>query len=205
MHIPSTQQPPTTHIAGPPQYTPRRLHAAAGLDYTVAHYGILTKDPRLDVVLCFVDNRLSNADAERQHETGGGAGGGDTIGDAGAPSGPPPRKGVGLGAPGRAAASSSSSAPGRPVLDGAKVAAWDCGEVGGFEAYLLAEDDKDGEGPEDTYRCGGAPTGVGGQQQVTAHIPLKASPHTHSHSQSKHTSSESLDPAHIHTHKAHTL
>uniref|UniRef100_A0A7R9YSB2 Fe2OG dioxygenase domain-containing protein n=1 Tax=Chlamydomonas euryale TaxID=1486919 RepID=A0A7R9YSB2_9CHLO len=131
-----------------------------GLDYTVAHYGILTKDPRLDVVLCFVDNRLSNADAERQHETGGGAGGGDTIGDAGAPSGPPPRKGVGLGAPGRAAASSSSSAPGRPVLDGAKVAAWDCGEVGGFEAYLLAEDDKDGEGPEDTYRTKDDDSGV---------------------------------------------
>lgn len=27
-----------------------------GLDYTVAHYGIITKDPRLDVVLCFVDS-----------------------------------------------------------------------------------------------------------------------------------------------------
>lgn len=26
----------------------------AGLDYTVAHYGIVTKDPRLDAVLCFV-------------------------------------------------------------------------------------------------------------------------------------------------------
>lgn len=28
-----------------------------GLDYTVAHYGILTKDPQLDAVLCFVDDR----------------------------------------------------------------------------------------------------------------------------------------------------
>jgi hypothetical protein len=27
-----------------------------GLDYTVAHFGVLTKDPRLDVVLCFVDD-----------------------------------------------------------------------------------------------------------------------------------------------------
>lgn len=27
-----------------------------GLDYTVAHYGILTKDPRLDCVLTFVDD-----------------------------------------------------------------------------------------------------------------------------------------------------
>lgn len=45
-----------------------------------------------------------------------------------------------------------SSEGGRPALDGAKLAAWDTGEVGGFEAYLLAEEDKDGEGPEDTYR-----------------------------------------------------
>ncbi|GAB4821858.1 hypothetical protein N2152v2_008904 [Parachlorella kessleri] len=28
-----------------------------GLDYTVAHYGLLTKDPQLDAVLCFVDDR----------------------------------------------------------------------------------------------------------------------------------------------------
>lgn len=33
-----------------------------------------------------------------------------------------------------------------------KAAAWDAGEVGGFEAYLLAEDDKEGVQAEDTYR-----------------------------------------------------
>lgn len=53
-----------------------------GLDYTVAHYGILTKDPRLDCVLCFCDSE----------------------GDAGS--------------------------------------AWAVGEVGGFEAYLLADEDE---------------------------------------------------------------
>lgn len=51
-----------------------------GLDYTVAHYGILTADPRLDCVLCFCDDR-----------------------------------------------------------DGT---AWEAGEVGGFEAYLLADEEE---------------------------------------------------------------
>lgn len=55
-----------------------------GLDYTVAHYGILTKDPQLDAVLCFV-----------------------CEGEAGD----------------------------REV--------WGSGEVGGFEAYLLADDDNE--------------------------------------------------------------
>jgi Rps23 Pro-64 3,4-dihydroxylase Tpa1-like proline 4-hydroxylase len=61
-----------------------------GLDYTVAHYGALTKDPRLDVVLTFVDNE-----------------------------------------------SMSSSA-------------WEDGECGGFEAYLLADEEEDG--PAEVYR-----------------------------------------------------
>lgn len=56
-----------------------------GLDYTVAHYGVLTKDPQLDAVLCFV-----NAPVEQDEETW-----------------------------------------------------WDGGEVGGFEAYLLADDESD--------------------------------------------------------------
>ena len=62
-----------------------------GLDYTVAHYGCLTKDPRLDAVLCF-------------------------------------------------------------VADGAEGAAeaWESGELGGYEAYLLAEEDEDG--PAEVYR-----------------------------------------------------
>ena len=28
-----------------------------GLDYTLAHYGVLTKEPRLDCTLCFVDDK----------------------------------------------------------------------------------------------------------------------------------------------------
>ncbi|KAI8108949.1 hypothetical protein M9435_005366 [Picochlorum sp. BPE23] len=61
-----------------------------GLDYTVAHYGILTKDPRLDVVLTFVDE-----------------------------------------------ASMDESS-------------WADGECGGFEAYLLADEEEDG--PAEVYR-----------------------------------------------------
>ena len=63
-----------------------------GLDYTVAHFGGLTKDPRMDAVLCFVD------DEEEDAKT-----------------------------------------------------AWDSGEVGGFEAYLLADEGEDR--PAEVYRA----------------------------------------------------
>lgn len=32
-----------------------------GLDYTVAHYGIVTQDPRLDAVLCFVREQVDDS------------------------------------------------------------------------------------------------------------------------------------------------
>lgn len=64
-----------------------------GLDYTVAHYGCMTKDPRLDAVLCFVD--------ESSH-------------------------------------------------DGEAAEAWESGEVGGFHAYLLADEDE--AKPAEVYR-----------------------------------------------------
>jgi prolyl 3-hydroxylase /prolyl 3,4-dihydroxylase len=59
-----------------------------GLDYTVAHYGGLTKDPRLDVVFCFVND--------------------------------------------------------------APMDSWGDGECGGFEAYVLADEEEDG--PAEVYR-----------------------------------------------------
>ncbi|GAX82106.1 hypothetical protein CEUSTIGMA_g9534.t1 [Chlamydomonas eustigma] len=107
-----------------------------GLDYTVAHYGILTKDPRLDVVLCFVDSsapsesiRNKPSAASRQKNKEGDNGSMIDEEDAS-----------------------------NPVQD--KGALWDVGEVGGFEAYLLADDDKEGAGPEDTYRVQGDESGV---------------------------------------------
>ncbi|KDD72488.1 hypothetical protein H632_c3282p0, partial [Helicosporidium sp. ATCC 50920] len=66
-----------------------------GLDYTVAHYGVLTQDPQLDAVLCVVD-------------------------DAGA----------------------------------AEAEAWASGEVGGYEAYLLADEEEKEKGAADVYRAG---------------------------------------------------
>ena len=53
-----------------------------GLDYTVAHHGVLTTDPRLDATMCFVDDEGE-----------------------------------------------------------ARSAAWDFGEVGGFECYVAADED----------------------------------------------------------------
>lgn len=59
-----------------------------GLDYTVAHYGVLTRDPRLDVVFCFVNDSPMDS--------------------------------------------------------------WGDGECGGFEAYVLADEEEDG--PAEVYR-----------------------------------------------------
>lgn len=82
-----------------------------GLDYTVAHYGVLTCDPRLDCVLCFVDDG----------KNGGGGG----------------------GAAAAAAAGPSSGADDDPSA----AEAWADGEVGGYEAYVLGDDDdEEGEG-----------------------------------------------------------
>ncbi|KAG1656705.1 hypothetical protein FOA52_006489 [Chlamydomonas sp. UWO 241] len=133
-----------------------------GLDYTVAHYGILTKDPRLDVVLAFVDNRLSDeeaakekallaAEAAAEAETADKAAAAEGE-EAGASTSGAARKGKGKKGASGSGASGASGSGNRPLLDGAKVAAWETGEVGGFEAYLLAEEDEDGAGPEDTYR-----------------------------------------------------
>ena len=99
-----------------------------GLDYTVAHYGVLTSDPRLDCVLCFVDDGKGRAAGE---ERGGGENGG--------------------GAVARAGASGGGTSP------TAEAEAWADGEVGGYEAYVLADDSDDGEeGPDGKPKAKGA-------------------------------------------------
>jgi Rps23 Pro-64 3,4-dihydroxylase Tpa1-like proline 4-hydroxylase len=81
-----------------------------GLDYTVAHYGVLTSDPRLDCVLCFVDDGKDAAAA---------------------------------GAGGAAGPSNGSAANNDPS---AAAEAWADGEVGGYEAYVLGDDDDEEAG-----------------------------------------------------------
>lgn len=78
-----------------------------GLDYTVAHYGVLTQDPQLDAVLCFVDP-CSNTTTTNNNTSHG---------------------------------------------------SWEDGEVGGFEAYILAEDESD-SAAEVYRRDDGEETGV---------------------------------------------
>ena len=51
-----------------------------GLDYTVAHYGVLTQDPQLDAVLCFVDDA---GGAAREAWEGGEVGGEGAAGSTG--------------------------------------------------------------------------------------------------------------------------
>jgi prolyl 3-hydroxylase /prolyl 3,4-dihydroxylase len=80
-----------------------------GLDYTVAHYGVLTQDPQLDAVLCFVDHTTNTNDNNN--------------------------------------------------IDDGNNCSWEDGEVGGFEAYLLAEDESDAAA-EVYRRDDGEETGV---------------------------------------------
>jgi hypothetical protein len=76
---------------------PRRFRP--GLDYTVAHFGGITSSPRLDAVLCFVDD----------------AGEGD-----------------------------------------ADTSPWAAGDVGGFEAYLLADEEEEEYNGKGTDKSGGS-------------------------------------------------
>ena len=46
-----------------------------GLDYSVAHYGVFTSDPRLDAVLCFVDDNSLKGNEGGGGGDGGGGGG----------------------------------------------------------------------------------------------------------------------------------
>ena len=78
-----------------------------GLDYSVAHYGVLTSEPRLDAVLCFVDDGSLGKDKGK-----------------------------------------------RSVNDDDE-SEWGAGEVGGFEAYVLAD--------EDDEEAGAVEAGEGGE------------------------------------------
>lgn len=55
--------------------------------------------------------------------------------------------------------------------EGGDAAAWDSGEVGGYEAYLLADDDKE---PAEVYKAvsaqGGAQWGGGEQAQPASRL-----------------------------------
>ena len=135
-----------------------------GLDYTVAHYGIMTKDPRLDVVLCFVDSRPPQEGAQQTKEAD------KASSSAAKGKGKADGKGKGKGK-GKLAAvgkgrgkkkqeeveepeeeeeeeEQAKEGGGELVID--REAAWEAGEVGAFEAYLLA-DDEDSDAA-DTYR-----------------------------------------------------
>mmetsp|Transcript_31041 Transcript_31041/g.68891 ORF Transcript_31041/g.68891 Transcript_31041/m.68891 type:complete len:719 (-) Transcript_31041:853-3009(-) len=128
-----------------------------GLDYTVAHYGLITKDPRLDVVLCFVDTTPTPASG-----SGSGSGADEEPSTSGKKSaGAAGKKG---GAAAKAKGKQEAAAAGKEGSAGGvsedKALAWDAGEVGGFEAYLLAEEDAEGTMAEDTYRVEQDESGV---------------------------------------------
>ena len=103
-----------------------------GLDYTVAHFGLLTEQSVLDATLCFVAGCGQDAGIGIMAEDEG------DCGEEGA-QGPSKPKNL------------SASPCTEP--DSADVA-WQSGDVGGFECYIEAADDEDGKGetePADEY------------------------------------------------------
>ena len=95
---------------------------------------LLPQDPRLDVVLCFVDASSSPTDASA----------------AASQDAPPAPAAAADAKPGSDEEGGGPSAP----QGQDKAAAWDTGEMGGFEAYLLAEEDTEGNAAAaDTYRA----------------------------------------------------
>ena len=111
-----------------------------GLDYSVAHFGVLTAEPRLDAVLCFVDDgslRKEEDAAGRQKKQG------------------------------------------RQSFSDDDESEWAAGEVGGFEAYVLADEDDEenagaveagegGEGRKKKSSSGGGGGGGGDQKRDVA-------------------------------------
>jgi len=90
-----------------------------GLDYSVAHYGVPTADPRLDAVLCFVD------DGSLKQEEANGDGKGKR----------------------------------KQNNNDDDESEWAAGEVGGFEAYVLGDDDDEDAGAVEAGEGGGAKKG----------------------------------------------
>jgi hypothetical protein len=103
----------------------------------VAHYGVITRDPRLDCVLTFVDDR-EEADAA---DWG--------VGEV---------RRAGLDWDARCGpALSLAAAPRESCLLRRQIRIrtrppCPTRQVGGFEAYLLADEDKEGAAAADTYR-----------------------------------------------------
>jgi hypothetical protein len=111
-----------------------------GLDYTVAHYGVLTKQPRLDATLCFVNDDLEVQErvlAEHRGEK-------------------PPKAAA---KPVKKAATTEeegSDDEGEEQEEEEEEEdyedMWEGGEVGGFECYIEAEEDPENAEAAEVYR-----------------------------------------------------
>lgn len=108
----------------------------AGLDYTVAHYGCLTKEPRLDATLCFV-----NDDREAEQRV--------------------LRAGEGADAQHRkkkrkkersTGSGEASEAPHDDGYDSDYAGVWEDGEVGAFECYIEADQDAENAEAAEVYK-----------------------------------------------------
>lgn len=118
----------------------------AGLDYTVAHYGVLTKEARLDATLCFVNEseevEESVLKSFRACKTAAGA----------------TEKRAKLIKAEESGADCADGADGDDDNEGdddervPHEDAWDSGDVGGFECYIEADEDPENSEAAEVYR-----------------------------------------------------
>lgn len=113
----------------------------SGLDYTVAHYGVLTKTARLDATLCFV-----NEDLELQERIMG-EHNGTTV-----PATSEKKVAEATKASKNGSIADSEEEEEEEDYVESFEEVWDGGEVGGFECYIEAEEDPENAEAAEVYR-----------------------------------------------------
>jgi len=112
-----------------------------GLDYTVAHYGVLTKVARLDATLCFV-----NDDKDLQDKLLGRPADKSTAMENETKKAAKPDK------PEKGSDDEDSDEEEEEDYELSYEEVWDGGEVGGFECYIEAEEDPENAEAAEVYR-----------------------------------------------------
>lgn len=105
-----------------------------GLDYTVAHYGAMTKIPRLDATLCFVNDDKLEIEGDDEEEKKEGGGKGEADADA-------------------AAAAVDGEGDDDSDGEGEGEGAWDNGDIGGFECYIISDTSEEGVEAAEVYKA----------------------------------------------------
>lgn len=127
-----------------------------GLDYTVAHFGIITKEPWLDATLCFVNDDKEASERllqeKKKKNTNKGAGKGEEEGRG---SGMKKNKKARKQAEQEQQEEVQEEEVESPEEEGVEedyATLWEDGEVGGYECFIEADDDADTAEAAEVYQ-----------------------------------------------------